>query len=125
MLKLIITLFLPFLLSPSFSATDPSYAYRLVTEGKAVLVDVREKEEIKAGMIAKAIWFPKSRMESGPGWKEDFVEQTKGKKIFLYCRSGKRSTECQELLRKNGINAESIGGYEQLKASLPTTKPEG
>ena len=104
--------------------TDPRLAYALMEEGKAIIVDVREKSEIKSGMVKNAVWFPKSKMTSDPHWKEDFLKLTKGKKIFLYCRSGKRSEECQEILKENGIQSESIGGFKDLKTALPITKPK-
>lgn len=124
-MKILLSFLMFFLLSYAISATDPSMVYSLVKEGKAVIVDVREKDEIKSGMIDKAIWFPKSKMTSDPNWKEDFLKLTKDKKVFLYCRSGKRAKDCQEILQKNGIEAENIGGYEQLKTVLPTTIPQG
>lgn len=124
-MKILLTLFIVFLTSFAIYATDPSTAYSLVKEGKAVLVDVREKDEIKSGMIDKAVWFPKSKITSDPNWKEDFLKISKGKKVFLYCRSGKRSSECQKILQQNGIESENIGGYEQLKKELPTYIPQG
>jgi adenylyltransferase/sulfurtransferase len=107
------------------AATNPKVAYSLVKEGKAVMIDVREQTEIKEGMIDKAIWFPKSKMTSDKNWKQDFQKLTAGKKIFLHCRSGRRSGEVKEILKQEGIEAENIGGYEQLKTILPTVTPKG
>jgi rhodanese-related sulfurtransferase len=124
-MKIFLSLLLLSLTSNMFAAFEPQKAYSMVREGKAVFVDVREKDEIKNGMIDRAIWFPKSRMNSDTAWKEDFKAVTMGKKIFLYCRSGKRSEECQKILQKNGVESESIGGYEQLKTMLPISIPKG
>jgi len=122
-MKILTTFLILILVMPVIAATDPKVAYALVKEGKAVMVDVREKNEIQSGMIDRAIWFPKSKITSDSNWKKDFEDVTHGKKIFLYCRSGKRSAECEEILRKNGIQSESIGGYEQLKTVLPLSLP--
>ena len=123
-MKKLLTLFIIFLASFSLYATDSQTAYSLVKKGKAVLFDVREKDEIKSGMIDLAVWFPKSKITSDPNWKKDFLKLSNGKKIFLYCKSGMRSRECQKTLKENGIESESIGGYEQLKSELPTHIPK-
>lgn len=124
-MKFLITISVLFFNIYVLAATDPKMAFSMLNDGKAVIVDVREKNEIKSGMIDKALWFPKSKMQSDPNWKKDFINITDGKKIFLYCQSGKRSGECQEILKKNGIESESLGGYEQLKKILPTKIPKG
>lgn len=41
-------------------------------------------------------------------------------KVFIYCQGGKRAEACQEILKKEGIDAESIGGFNELKNVLPT-----
>lgn len=123
-MKILLSFFLVLFLGNVMAASDPQAAYKMVKEGSAVMVDVRERDEIKSGMIEEAVWFPKSKMSSDTDWKNDFLKLTKGKKIFLYCRTGRRSGESQELLKKNGIGSENIGGYEQLKTTLPTTIPK-
>lgn len=102
-------------------AADPKSAYEKVKEGKAVIIDVREADEIKEGMIDKALWFPLSKIKSDKNWKNDFEKMANGKEIFLYCRSGRRSEMAKESLSKNGIKSENIGGYEDLKKVLNDT----
>ncbi|GEM_PF-2045904 len=106
------------------AATDPRLAYNLVQEGKAVMVDVREKEEIDEGMVDIAVWFPKSKTDTDPNWIEDFLDLTEGKEIFLYCRSGRRSEEFRKMLEVKGIESVNIGGYNDLKNILPTSVPK-
>ena len=101
-MKKLLTLFIIFLASFSLYATDSQTAYSLVKKGKAVF----------------------SKITSDPNWKKDFLKLSNGKKIFLYCKSGMRSRECQKTLKENGIESESIGGYEQLKSELPTHIPK-
>lgn len=101
-------------------AVTPEKAYELSQSGKALIVDVREFEEISQGMIKDAVWFPKSKMSQDAESIESFKRIVSGKDVFLYCKSGKRAAECTGILLDHGIKAESIGGYDQLKKTLPT-----
>lgn len=101
---------------------SPKNAYSLAKEGKAVIIDVREADEIKGGMIDQAKWFPLSKISSDKNWKEDFKKITEGKQIFLYCRSGNRSGKVLEILKENNIKSENIGGFESLKHELPVKR---
>lgn len=121
-MKNIITLFLSLITLNAFSATDPKTAYSMVQKNDAVIVDVREEEEIKAGMIKDAKWFPLSKVENDKNWKEDFIKIAEGKKVFLHCRSGVRSEKVKDILKKNGIDSENLGGYKTLKHELPTNQ---
>lgn len=111
------------MLSMTVLASDPKTAYDMQKQGKAVIVDVREADELKPGMIEGAKWFPFSKVQNEKNWKDDFLKQTEGKKIFLYCRSGNRSGKVQNALKDYGISSENIGGYETLKNILPMTNP--
>jgi rhodanese-related sulfurtransferase len=115
---LLLTLSLIFI--TTLSATEPADAYKMLNEGKAVIVDVREEDEIKLGMIEKALWFPLSKVNNDKNWKEQFQKLTQGKQIFLYCRSGNRSGKVKNILKENNIESENIGGFESLKNQLPT-----
>ena len=70
-------------------------------------------------MVKGAIWFPLSKVLEDKNWKDDFTKVAGDKKIFLHCRSGKRSERVMNILKENGISAENIGGYESLKKILP------
>jgi len=101
------------------SKPNPRIAYEQASKGKAVIIDVRESDEIKSGMINKAKWFPLSKIEQDKEWKKDFLKLTKNKKIYLHCRSGKRSEKVKKILNSQGIASENLGGYEELKNILP------
>lgn len=107
------------MLSLQVLATDPKVAYDMVQKGSAVIVDVRELDEIQAGIIDKAIWFPKSQLMTNKALMQDFKSMVTGKKVFLYCRSGKRAESCKEFLKSQDIDAENLGGFETLKHVLP------
>lgn len=121
-MKKIIILFLS-LLSFYVIAVSPKEAYQLAKEGKAILIDVREEDEIKDGMIDVATWFPLSKIENNKNWKNEFVAITQGKEIYLYCRSGARSGKVQSILKENKIVSQNLGGFLTLGNILPTKKP--
>lgn len=121
-MKKIITLLLTLFTVSAISATDPKTAYSMVQKDQAVIIDVREEDEVKSGMIKDAKWFPLSKVLNDKAWKEDFMKVTGDKKIFLHCRSGKRSERVMNILKDNGISSENIGGYESLKKILPVSE---
>jgi rhodanese-related sulfurtransferase len=78
---------------------------------KAILLDVREKEEWDEGRLKRARLVPFSKIQEG--LKPDTFP--KDKVIYLHCRSGRRSLIAQELLKKEGYDARSLKqGYEEL-----------
>lgn len=117
-MKKLIAIILTALSLNAFS-TDPKTAYDMVQKGEAVIIDVREEDEIKSGMIKNAKWFPLSKITKDKTWKEDFKQIVEDKTIFLHCRSGARSEKAMNILKENGITSENIGGYESLKKILP------
>ena len=122
-MKAFLALVLALLTSSLLATTSPSEAFAIAQAGQAVFVDVREADELKSGMIQGARWFPLSRIQKGENWQRDFKAITSGKKIFLYCRSGNRSGQVQEILKGAGIESQNLGGYEDLRVLLPEDKP--
>jgi rhodanese-related sulfurtransferase len=101
---------------------DPKKSYEQVLAGKAIILDVREKDEVKDGMIKAARWFPLSEYEAK---KDEIVnelkQESKTKEIYIYCRSGNRSGIYKEHLANERIKAVNLGGYSNLvKEGLPT-----
>jgi rhodanese-related sulfurtransferase len=95
---------------------DISQIDQEIVDEKAVLLDVREEDEVKSGMLNRAIWFPLSGMTQNSNWKEKLQNSiVKDKKVYLYCRSGVRAKKVQSLLKKLKITAINLGGYDQLK----------
>lgn len=111
--------FLLLTLSINCFSMEPKSAYEMVQKGEAVLIDVREMGELNEGMVDKAMWFPKSQMTPGSDVLTDFKKVTKDKKVFVYCQGGKRAEVCKDILRKEGVDAESLGGFNELKKILP------
>lgn len=121
-MKKFISLFLCLFSLKAAAVDSPKEAYELMLKKKAVIIDVREKDEIEAGMIDEAEWYPLSKIESDKNWKQDIQKIADGKKIFLYCRSGRRSGKVKDMLKAEGIESENIGGFETLKTELPIKK---
>ena len=88
---------------------------RLQNEGKAAVIDVREKEDHAKGMIPGAVGISRGVLEL----HIDQVTTDKEKPIVLYCGGGSRSALAAQSLKKMGFrNAMSlIGGYKGWKES--------
>lgn len=103
----------------------PAEAHKLCQDGKAILVDVREEEELRAtGLAEGALWMPSSKMdEDEPEWVSFKAALPKDKTIFLYCLMGGRSGRVAEFLKMDGYDAVNIGGFSDWKsAQLPVKK---
>jgi rhodanese-related sulfurtransferase len=110
----------------SFAQSTAKTAYEQVKEGKAVFIDVREKDELQSGWVDKALWLPMSHTDK-TGWVENLKKLSKDKKIYLYCRSGARAGSLQGYLARHGLKVENLGGFAHLKAmDIPsqTTDPK-
>lgn len=104
---------------------SPRDAFEKVSQGTAVLVDVREQDEIEEGMAAPAQWMPTSEIdENSPRWKGFIETLPKNKPVILYCAAGVRSGRAAALLETLGYQTLNVGGYNDWTgAGLPTRKP--
>jgi len=100
----------------------PREAYQELEDGKAVFIDVREKDEIKAGMIKGAKWIPLSEMEASTADTVSRVREVSDEKtIYVYCRTGRRSGMFLDKMKANGLSGRNLGGYQDLiQAGLPS-----
>jgi len=129
-LLLLLTLGSSTALAAEVAKISPAEAAKLVAEGKAVLVDVREPSEwAESGVAAPAALLPKSEFDSGltGDWKT-FLAQVGDKQIVTYCRSGKRAGVVAEALAAKGLKTANAGGFNDWTAaglpvkSYPTAK---
>ena len=104
----------------------PADAAKLVADGKAVLVDVREpKEWAETGVAAPAVLLAKSDFDGEQKDWKPFLEKNGGREIILYCRSGSRSAKVAEALAKKGLKVSNAGGFKEwVDAGLPVRKVE-
>lgn len=107
------------------SSKSPQEAHALVLAGKAILVDVREKDELQeSGIIDGALWMPMSEMaEDSDQWRLFKQNLPKDKQILVYCKSGGRSGRVAEFLCCDEFQAENVGGFATWKAAGIPVKP--
>ena len=112
--------------SADVANVTPQDAAKLVAEGKAVLVDVREAPEWKAsGVAAPATLLPKSDLDGDQKQWKPFLEQNKDKQILLYCASGGRSKTVAAALAEKGLRTANVGGFRDWsRAGLPVRQVE-
>ncbi|MFF2964862.1 rhodanese-like domain-containing protein [Streptomyces sp. NPDC057963] len=84
----------------------PAQAHRAVEDGSALLADIREEDEFRAGHAPGAMFWPLSRLAEGPGLpgSED------GRDLVLICRFGNRSQQAARLLAERGVAAVDVTG---------------
>jgi len=99
----------------------PVEAAALVSEGKAVLVDVREPSEwAETGVAAPARLLSKSDFDGAQKDWKPFLAEAKGKPIIVYCKSGRRAEAVAVALTKQGYTVSNAGGFDGWKgAGLP------
>ena len=103
--------FLNSLMNPG-AAVDPAEAVAAVAAGKALVIDVREEDEVRYSARAKnALNLPLSRLhltadpKSGHFDKRLAKAQKSGQALYLYCASGARSGRAAGILRQHGFDA--------------------
>lgn len=105
-------------LSTLGSALTPYDATQKMNSGEAVILDVREETEFKAGHLQNARSMPVSKLAE----RMHEIEKFKEKDIVVYCDNGMRSARATAKLRKNGFSrlfslAGGLTAWE--KANLP------
>lgn len=88
----------------SYQNVGPEELYRALEAG-AVVVDVRTPEEFAQGHVPGALNLP---VEAIASWAD---RVPKDKPVYLYCRSGNRSRQAAEYLKKKGYtNLHNVEG---------------
>lgn len=98
---------------------DPSEAYALQQNG-AVLLDVREDDEWRAGHAPEALHVPLSQVEEA-------LAELQGKEVLAICRSGGRSSRAAAHLADAGVNVRNVAGGMSAwnAAGLPVVRDDG
>ena len=113
----ILSLLLTLSLHASAGEIDQPTALQMLQRADTVLIDVRTADEFAEGALPGAV-----RIET-PDIAERIgtLAPEKDTPVVLYCRSGRRASEAQDVLEKLGytqvINA---GGYDELATVLPS-----
>ena len=96
----------------------------LVDAGKGIILDVRTPEEVSEGFINNASTI--NLYDDDFNAKINLIQ--KDKQIYVYCKSGGRSSEAAELLKKNGFSKiyNLMGGISEWENNgFPIVKPDG
>lgn len=81
---------------------------------KAILLDVRTKEEYEAGHIENSVNIPLQQMENVEKRITD-----KSTPLFVHCQSGARSASAASILKKMGYsNVTNIGGISSYRGKV-------
>ena len=100
-----------------YSEVDPLTAHQWAADGEAVIIDVREQNEIAQASINGAIHLPMSAFDPSR------LPTDSGKKIVFFCAHGMRSIQVSRHLLANGLLDEAYnltGGLEAWQqAGLP------
>ncbi|TDJ09410.1 MAG: rhodanese-like domain-containing protein [Deltaproteobacteria bacterium] len=121
-LFLVISLFLIPVLGFSQGVRIAQEAFHQANDNEAIVLDVREKWEIKnTGMALGARWIPISAIRfKKREWMVFLKTFDKKKVVYVYSRSGGRAAQVVRRLRKRGFKAKNIGGLRDWKkAGLP------
>ena len=98
-----------------FKSTDINEAVKTAQETKnSVLVDVRTEEEYREGHIPGSVNIPSQHLQN---IEKQIADKTTP--LFLYCRTGARSSKATAVLKSAGYqNATDIGGIMQWRGNI-------
>ncbi len=106
---------------PQISATE---AAQRVTDGTAVLIDVREPNEWRSGVAKPAHLLALSDLTGARASWRPVLEAHRTKEFIVYCGAGVRSGRAASILRSEGFNVVNLGGYPVwTSAGLPVRVP--
>lgn len=92
--------------------TQKEWQEKLDKDSNAVILDVRTEEEVEEGYI------PNSKnidIYKGQGFINEVEKLDKSKHYYIYCRSGKRSSQACTLLDQMGFEEtyNLLGGFSE------------
>ncbi len=96
-------------------------ATQLINRENALMLDVREEGEYRAGHVLNAVHIPLKVLTS----KAKELEKYKGRPVIAYCRTGQQSAQAGRTLKTLGIERAyhlSGGLLAWQNASLPVSK---
>ena len=94
----------------TFSVVYPKDIEKLRIEKRAILIDVRSRDEYRLGHWQGAINYPEEEVK-------DYTQVlARRRPIILYCQHGGSSMQLARLLGKSGYEVGTVvGGYEAMK----------
>ncbi len=95
---------------PHLTEIPPETLHRWVADGEAVLVDVREANELASARLAEAVHVPMSAFDPTR------IPVDTGKKVVFVCALGLRSEQVRQYVVSQGILDEAYNLAGGLKA---------
>ena len=93
----------------------PDEVKKALTDGKAVLLDVREKDEWDDGHLKDAKLLPLSALKAGAKAEDVAKVVPKDKVVYCHCGSGVRCLKAADELKKLGYDVRPLKpGYKDL-----------
>ena len=98
----------------------PGEVKKAFADGKAVLLDVREKDEWDDGHLKDAKFLPLSALKGGAKAEDVAKVAPKDKVVYLHCGSGVRALKAADELKKPGYDVRPLkpGFKDFLKAGF-------
>jgi len=118
----LLTVLLTAISAKSANQISPKDAYSAAMSNRAILVDVREKDEVtETGIADLAVWLPTSTIEArGQAFNDALRAWPKEQKLIFYCRSGRRSEKSADLFSTLGYRTYNAGSIKDwTDAGLP------
>mgnify|MGYP001317997950 CR=1 FL=1 len=93
-----------------------------LSNDQAILIDVREAEEVELGHLENAKWIALSALSENPDqYLKAINSEYSNKKVYVYCKSGGRSGQASQFFQSQGIKAFNIGGFQELISDFDYT----
>jgi phage shock protein E len=93
----------------------PEEVKKAIADGKAVLLDVREKDEWDDGHLKDAKLLPLSTLKGGAKAEDVAKVAPKDRIVYCHCGSGVRCLKAADELKKLGYDARPLKpGYKEL-----------
>jgi rhodanese-related sulfurtransferase len=107
---------------PGFTQIPPATVHRWIGDGEAVLVDVREADELAQARLEDSVHVPMSAFDP------ELIPVDTGKKVVFFCAQGARSEQVGQYVVAQGILTEAYnlagGLIAWAEAGLPLeTRP--
>ena len=92
--------------------TQEEWSDQLDKDSNAVILDVRTEEEVEEGYIPEA---KNIDIYQGQAFVNELEQLDKSKNYYVYCRSGKRSSQACTLMDQMGFNEtyNLLGGFSE------------
>ncbi len=102
---------------PEFTEIPPETVHCWISDGEAVLVDVREADELAQARLEEAVHVPMSAFDP------ELIPVDTGKKVVFICTQGARSERVGQYVVAQGILTEAYNMAGGLKAWVEAGLP--